>query len=85
MDHLRGLALDRAGTFAYFSIGSKEKRGPQPILKTVQDNMGACADILASAGCETMLNVGPGNHMQHVPERMAAGIAALDGFLSREE
>ncbi|MDO4399414.1 MAG: alpha/beta hydrolase-fold protein [Coriobacteriia bacterium] len=81
VEHLRGLDFDGTGTFAFLSIGTKEKRAALAILRTVQDNMQACADILRSHGCETEYAVGPGNHMQLHRERFAAGLAALDAHL----
>ena len=82
LDHVRSLPLDLGGKFAFFSIGSKEKRAREQILHCVQDNMAACADILRDAGCEVRFEVGPGNHMQFGKERFAAGLSALDGFLA---
>lgn len=60
----------------------KERRAREPILHCVEDNMGACADILRQAGCEARFEVGPGNHMQHGLERFAAGLSAIDDFFS---
>ena len=51
-------------------------------MRTVQDNMETCAQILQDRGCHACLQLTPGNHLQHVPERLEAGINALDGFLS---
>ena len=81
VEHLRGLGLDGTGRFAYLSVGSKEKRAAREPLKRVQDNMGQCADILRERGCEVDYAVGPGGHMNFIPERFAAGLAALDAFL----
>lgn len=82
VDHLRALEGDLAGCFAFLSVGTKEKHGPRPIMRTVQRNMEACADILRARGCEVTYRTGPGNHMSHIPERYAAGIDALEGFLA---
>ena len=82
VEHLRGLSFDGTGRFAFLSVGTKEKRAALAILRQVQDNMGACADILRARGCETEFAVGPGNHMSFVDERFDAGIGALDRFLA---
>lgn len=82
VDHLRRLDKDLAGTFAYLFIGTKEKRAARPILHGVQQNMGDCAHILSQHGCRVDYRTGPGNHMQHVPERFAAGLGAIDRFLN---
>jgi hypothetical protein len=51
----------------------------------VQDDMAECAQILSDCGCEVKCVVGPGGHMDLVRERIDAGLAALDAFLSRGE
>ena len=84
VDHLRSLDLDLTGKFAFLSLGTKERRAARPILRTVADNMEACAGILRQCGCEVRYEQGPGNHLQHIPERVAAGITALDAFLGEE-
>lgn len=84
VDHLRSLDLDLTGKFAFLSLGTKERRAARPILRTVADNMEACAGILRQRGCEVRYEQGPGNHLQHIPERVAAGITALDAFLGEE-
>lgn len=43
--------------------------------------MEACAQVCRERGCEVDVTVGPGNHMQHHTERLAAGLATLDAFL----
>jgi len=81
VDHLRGLDLQLNDHFAYLSVGTKEKRAARPLLQGVQRNMEECAAILRERGCEVRYQTGPGNHMQHVDERFAAGLGALDDFL----
>jgi len=82
VDHLRGLDFDGTGRFAFLSIGSKEKHAAPKILHHVQDNMAECADILRAHGCEAEFAVGPGNHMAFIRDRFAAGLTALDRFLT---
>ena len=81
VEHLRELPLDLTGRFAYLSLGTKERRAARPILKTVQGRMEECADILRARGCKVEYRTGPGNHLQHIPERLDAGLTALDAFL----
>ena len=52
-------------------------------LRTVQDKMGECADILRSHGYEVRFEPGPGDHFHYQRERYEAGLSALEGFLSR--
>lgn len=79
---LRGQDLDLRGRFAYLSLGSREKNARQPILRTVEDNMAACADMLREHGCEVEYVVGPGTHFQHERERIDAAILALSHHLA---
>lgn len=79
-DRLQG--LDGTGRFAYLSLGTKERRGGAPIMHSVQDNMEECAELLRGCGCAVEVRLGPGNHMQFHTERLAAGLAALDAYLS---
>lgn len=84
VDYLRRTCPDGAGRYAYLSIGKKERRAGAPIMRGVQDDLEACAAILREHGCAVDLVVGPGNHMQHHTERLAAGLAALDARLARD-
>lgn len=83
IEHLRELNLSLDGRYAYLSPGTKERRAARPILKTVQDRMEACADILREAGAAVDYRTSPGNHLQHIPERLDAGLTALDSHLAR--
>ncbi len=82
-DYLRDRAFDGAGRYAYLSIGKKECKASLPILRTVQANMEACAELLRDRGCAVDYRVGPGNHMQHHVERFDAGLTAIDAHLDR--
>ena len=44
--------------------------------------MEACSGILREHGAKVDFHLGPGNHLQHIPERLGAGLDALDVFLS---
>jgi predicted alpha/beta superfamily hydrolase len=87
VDHLREVCAapgaDLSGRFAFLSVGSREKHAPQPVLRSVEDNMGECARILRAGGCEVAFEVGPGSHMQHEVERYDLALSRLDEFLSR--
>lgn len=81
---LGGLDIDLSGRFAYLSLGTKEKRGALPIMRGAQDRMEECAHILVTHGCSVTFRTGPGNHFQHVTERISAGLDALDEALSKQ-
>lgn len=82
VEHLRELPVDLSGRYAFLSLGTKERRAARPLLKTVQDRMEACADVLRERGCTVDYRTGPGSHLQHVAKRLDAGLAALDAFLA---
>lgn len=82
VEHLRELPVDLSGRYAFLSLGTKERRAARPLLKTVQVRMESCADILRERGCTVDYRTGPGSHLQHVGERLDAGLAALDAFLT---
>ena len=81
VDWLRENAPDCDGRYAYFSVGKKEKRAGLP-FRHVEEDLAVCADILRTHGCRVDVALGPGSHMQHVTERLAAGLTALDAFLA---
>lgn len=82
VDYLRGSDIDGIGRFAFLSVGSKEKRGAG-LFRHVEDDMQASADILRDHGCTVHFEIGPGNHMQHHQERLAKGLAEVDGWMTR--
>lgn len=82
VDYLRGCRMEGEGRYAFLSLGRRESRAGAPAVRCVRDNMEACAEILSSAGCGVDLSLGPGNHMQHLEERLRAGLIAVDGFLA---
>ena len=81
VDWLRNNAPDCAGRYAYLSVGKKEKRAGLP-FRHVEEDLAACAEILRDCGCEVGVALGPGSHMQHVTERLAAGLVSLDAVLT---
>ena len=81
-EYLRANAPEGSGRYAYFSVGKKEKRAGLP-FRHVEEDLAACADILSERGCTVDVTLGPGNHMQHVTERLSSGLAALDAFLDQ--
>ncbi|MDO4796485.1 MAG: alpha/beta hydrolase-fold protein [Coriobacteriales bacterium] len=82
VEHLSQLPLDLSGRYAFLSLGTKERRAARPLLKTVQVRMETCTDVLRERGCTVDYRTSPGSHLQHVDERLDAGLAALDAFLA---
>ena len=77
VEWLRANASDCVGRYAFFSVGKKEKRAGLP-FRHVEEDLASCADILREHGCRVDVTLGPGNHMQHLAERIATGLSALD-------
>lgn len=64
---------------AYFSLGDKESRTRNPILKSVrQDTEEICAHF-QTKGIDTVFQLNPGTHFDHEVERTVAGIVWLLG------
>ena len=72
--------FDGRARYAFLSVGKKECKSGLPLFRCVEDNMHESADLLRAAGCQVDTVVGPGNHMQHIPERFKAVLGALDAF-----
>ena len=64
----------------YFSLGDKESKTRNPILRTVQENTEEICAYYQRRGIDTVFRLNPGNHFVQSVERTAAGI---DWLLSR--
>ena len=64
----------------YLSLGTKEEKTRHPVMKMVGDNLRELHAMLeGSPGCETTLEMNPGNHFKDPDLRMAKGFAWLMG------
>ena len=61
----------------YFSLGDKEAKTRNPILKTVQENTEEIRAFYKSKGIDTVFHLNPGNHFVQGIERTIAGIQWL--------
>ena len=61
----------------YFSLGDRESKTRNPILKCVQQNTEAIYSFYQGKGIDTVFQLNPGNHYNHAEERTAAGIGWL--------
>ena len=66
----------------YFSLGDRESRTRNPMLKTVGQNTEEIQGFYQARGIDTVFQLNPGNHYDHAAERTAAGICWL---LNRKE
>ncbi len=61
----------------YFSLGDREAKTRNPVLKTVQENTEEIQAFYQSKGIDTALQLNPGNHFVQEIERTVAGIQWL--------
>ena len=61
----------------YFSLGDKESKTRNPVLRSVRQNTEEIQAFYQDMGIDTVFQLKPGNHYDHAAERTAAGIAWL--------
>ena len=61
----------------YFSLGDREAKTRNPVLKTVQENTEAIYAFFRARGIDTVFQLNPGNHFVQGIERTVAGIRWL--------
>ena len=61
----------------YFSLGDKEAKTRNPVLKTVQENTEEIQTFYQSKGIDTVFQLNPGNHFVQGIERTVTGIQWL--------
>ena len=81
LEHVESLKIPAAGRYAFFSLGSKERRGSRPQVKRVQENTERTCALLAGQGLRTDFVLNPGGHLTAINQRTYAGLQALDAFL----
>ena len=59
----------------YFSLGDKESKTRNPVLRSVRQNTEEIHAFYQAQGIDTVLQINPGNHYDRAAERTAAGIA----------
>ena len=61
----------------YFSLGDKESKTRNPVLRSVRKNTEEIQAFYQDKGIDTVFQLNPGNHYDQAAERTAAGIAWL--------
>ena len=61
----------------YFSLGDKESKTRNPILRSVRQNTEEIQSFFQDKGIDTVFRLNPGNHYDHAAERTAAGLCWL--------
>lgn len=69
--------MQRVPDRLYFSLGAKENKTRNPVLRTVRDRTEAIQAYYEAQGIRTTLQIHPGNHYYQTVERTAAGLAWL--------
>lgn len=77
LDYLAARTPPRRPDGIYLSLGDREARARDPVLKTVRRATEAVAARFRAQGIPTALEFPPGNHFENVTERTAAGIRWL--------
>ena len=76
-DYLAARTPPRRPDGIYLSLGDREARARDPVLKTVRRATEAVAARFRAQGIPTALEFPPGNHFENVASRTAAGIRWL--------
>ena len=82
---LQGHGRDLSGCAALLSLGTKEARGPRPVMRTVATATDDTVRLLRGLGARTRFKGFPGGHAHAMGERLAWGLRGLDGFLAGHE
>ena len=61
----------------YFSLGDKESKTRNPILRNVRQNTEEIQAFYQDKGIDTVFQLNPGNHYDRTAERTAAGMVWL--------
>ena len=63
--------------FSYFSLGGKEARTPNRLLRTIEDDTRQIQRIFADCGSISVFEMNPGNHFKDPALRVAKGVRWL--------
>ncbi|MGI5874643.1 MAG: alpha/beta hydrolase [Bacillota bacterium] len=73
----KGRSMKKPPERIYLSLGDKEAKTRNRVLRPVEENTAALAAHFAERGIETVFELNPGNHFQRCDERVAKGILWL--------
>ena len=76
-EYLFSHAPKRRPDCVYFSLGDKESKTRNPVLRSVRQNTEEIRAFYQGKGIDTVFQLNPGSHYDHAAERTAAGIAWL--------
>ena len=76
-EYLFSHAPKRRPDCVYFSLGDKESKTRNPILRSVRQNTEDIQSFFQDKGIDTVFQLNPGNHYNHAVDRTAAGLCWL--------
>lgn len=82
---LGSLERNKHGSFAYLSLGDKERRAKEKILHRVQDATDFTAETLAKWGATVEHRMVPGTHFDNILERVETGLSELVAHASAND
>ena len=74
IDYAREHTMSSTPDAVYLSLGKKETKTPNRMMRHVLDDMRAMEELLIEHGIPTTLELNPGNHFAQTNLRMARGI-----------
>ena len=77
VEYARTHEMRRRPERLYLSLGDREGRTKNPVMKPVEENTRLLSDWYQSIGIPTVLEMNPGGHFRDVQGRMARGIARM--------
>ena len=77
LDYARAHAFRRRPDAVYLSLGDREARTRNPVMRTVEENTAALAGWYRGLGLNTAFQLNPGNHFREPAFRTAKGIRWL--------
>ena len=78
-------ALPRIPERVYFSLGDRESRTRDPLLRRTEDDTRALCEALRKQGVESVFERNPGGHFQDAEKRLARGLAWITGKCDGDE
>lgn len=77
LEYVRSHKMIRKPDCLYISVGDREARTRNKMLRTVQERAEAIAEELRSSGVNTIFEMNPGNHSHNAEERTVKGICRI--------
>lgn len=82
-DYITSLKLDKRGCGAFVTLGDKERKAKNKLMRTVQENTDITICALESWGVKVEHHLVPGGHFDNIYQRVGDGISALASMMSQ--